>query len=53
MRFHLSSMRTRVEVVSASPDGTLRLSARGMRIAYDIARLGAEDIAALAAAVGD
>ncbi len=50
-RFRLSSMRASVTVLAATPDGKLRLSARGMRMTYDFARLSQKDLTSLAAAL--
>ena len=53
VRFRLSSMRLTVKVVSADPDGKLRLAARSMQLSYDISRLKDGDLASLANALGE
>lgn len=50
---YLKSMRARVEIIAATPDGKLRLSARGMSVAYDFSRLAEDDLKALALALGE
>jgi outer membrane protein assembly factor BamB len=37
--FFMPSMRTRVRVIDADEDGSMKLSARGLRLEYDYARL--------------
>jgi hypothetical protein len=45
--FYMQGMRTRVTVRSAAPNGELQLSAQGMRLRYDYARLSGKDLLAL------
>jgi hypothetical protein len=49
--FYLSSMRTRVRLISASSSGRLKLSARGMVMSFDLDQLPESDVKKIAEAV--
>jgi hypothetical protein len=49
--FYLSTMRTRARVVSATRDGRLKLSARGMMLSFDLDQLPEKDVKQIAEAI--